>query len=69
MDRAHFDHVADEYRSLHARNIRRTGESPEFFAESKVKDVAAGLPTAAVAMLQILHFGVGNSLPYLSASL
>lgn len=66
MDRAHFDQVADEYRALHARNIRSTGESPEFFSEYKVKDVAAACPNAATAALRILDFGagVGNSLPY-----
>jgi SAM-dependent methyltransferase len=66
MDRVHFDRVADEYRSLHARNIRSSGESPEFFAEYKVKDVAGSIPDAAVAALRILDFGVGvgNSLPY-----
>lgn len=66
MDRVHFDQVADEYRSLHARNIRSSGESPEFFAEYKVRDVAASIPDSATAPLRILDFGVGvgNSLPY-----
>jgi SAM-dependent methyltransferase len=66
MDRVHFDQVADEYYALHARNIRYSGESPEFFAEYKVKDVAAVMADAAQKPLQILDFGagVGNSLPY-----
>jgi SAM-dependent methyltransferase len=67
MDRAHFDRVADEYHALHARNIRITGESPEFFAEYKVKDLAAAYPATSAVAYQILDFGtgVGNSLPYL----
>jgi SAM-dependent methyltransferase len=66
MDRIHFDQVADEYYALHARNIRSSGEAPEFFAEYKVKDVAAVMADAAQKPLQILDFGagVGNSLPY-----
>jgi ubiquinone/menaquinone biosynthesis C-methylase UbiE len=66
MDRVHFDKVADEYHALHTRNIRYSGESSEFFAEYKVKDVAAVMADAAQKPLQILDFGtgVGNSLPY-----
>ena len=40
MDDAEFDRFADDYRSLHAANIRASGETPEFFAEYKVRDVA-----------------------------
>ncbi len=67
MDRAHFDQVADEYHALHARNISVTGESPEFFAEYKVKDIADLYPDARGSIYQILDFGtgVGNSLPFL----
>lgn len=66
MDRVHFDQVADEYCALHARNIRCSGEAPEFFAEYKIKDVAAAMAEAAQGPLQILDFGagVGNSIPY-----
>lgn len=66
MDRAQFDFVADEYHNLHTRNIRITGESPEFFAEYKVKDMAQALGDAARGPLRILDFGVGvgNSLPF-----
>ena len=31
--KAEFDKFADEYRALHARNIRLSGEGPEYFAE------------------------------------
>jgi ubiquinone/menaquinone biosynthesis C-methylase UbiE len=66
MERVHFDQVADEYYALHARNIGYSGEAPEFFAEYKVKDVAAVMADGAHKPLQILDFGagVGNSLPY-----
>jgi ubiquinone/menaquinone biosynthesis C-methylase UbiE len=66
MDRVHFDQVADEYYALHARNIRCSGEAPEFFSEYKIKDVAAVMADVADKPLQILDFGagVGNSLPF-----
>lgn len=66
MDRAHFDRVADEYYALHALNISVTGESPEFFAEYKVKDVASFFPNTGPRNYRILDFGtgVGNSLPF-----
>ena len=68
MDNAQFDFVADEYQTLHSRNIRITGESPEFFAEYKVKDMALELGASAATSLRILDFGVGvgNSLQYFS---
>ena len=34
---AEFDQFADNYDQLHARNIRSTGEAPEYFAEYKVR--------------------------------
>lgn len=67
MQESEFDRFADEYRQLHARNIRASGEGPEFFAEYKVSDVALALgPTASSAELKILDFGagIGTSVPY-----
>jgi SAM-dependent methyltransferase len=67
MDEAEFDRFADEYRALHAANIRLSGESPDFFAEYKVADVAAMLaPLQSGAEPAILDFGagVGTSVPY-----
>ena len=67
MDQAEFDAFADEYHLAHGRNIKASGESPEFFHEYKVVDVATALaPASAESNLQILDFGcgVGNSLPY-----
>jgi SAM-dependent methyltransferase len=66
MDEAEFDRFADEYRALHAANIRVSGESPEFFAEYKVADVAALLGGRVDNDPAILDFGagVGTSVPY-----
>jgi SAM-dependent methyltransferase len=67
MDPAEFDSFADEYQSAHAKNIKASGEAPEFFHEYKVADVARALtPTVAQTQLQVLDFGcgVGNSLPH-----
>jgi SAM-dependent methyltransferase len=67
MDEAEFDRFADEYRTLHAANIRASGETPEFFAEYKVRDVAALLASRQLPPHPaILDFGagVGTSVPY-----
>ena len=67
MDEAEFDRFADEYRQMHAQNIRASGEAPEFFAEYKIADVAKLLPAAVAASgPAILDFGagVGTSVPY-----
>ena len=39
MNRAEFDRFADEYEALHAQNIAVTGETPDYFAEYKIRDV------------------------------
>jgi ubiquinone/menaquinone biosynthesis C-methylase UbiE len=60
MDSAEFDRFADEYRQLHANNIRLSGEGPEYFAEYKVVDVAALLRTGGFPPdPAILDFGAG----------
>lgn len=69
MEKIEFDKFADEYRSMHARNISYSGESPEFFAEYKVKDVAKLVSTDFVmpaVPLNIIDFGsgIGTSVPY-----
>lgn len=69
MQESEFDKFADEYRAVHARNIRISGEAPEYFAEYKVKDVADALKklgTHDKPDLHILDFGagVGASVPY-----
>lgn len=63
---AEFDLFADEYRLLHEENVAITGESPEYFAEYKIADLAELLGRLRVPTTRILDFGsgIGNSLPY-----
>lgn len=69
MDKAEFDKFADEYRSLHAANIAISGEGPDYFAEYKIRDMAAeyfahcGSATDAPAVLD-LGAGIGTSVPF-----
>ena len=67
MDRAEFDKFADEYRAVHAANIRSSGETPEYFAEYKIVDVARQLTGMGISPNRILDFGagVGSSVPYI----
>ncbi len=60
-----FDKFAEEYLAMHASNIRASGESPEFFAEYKIKDIAEVLEKK-LAVRKILDFGggIGTSVPY-----
>lgn len=66
MDRAEFDHFADEYLAQHRSNIAVTGEDPEFFAEYKIAVVRRLLDAAAVAPRRIVDFGsgIGASMPF-----
>ena len=66
MQETEFDKFADEYRNTHAKNIGASGETPEFFAEYKVKDLAELVPKRATEALRILDFGagVGTSVPW-----
>ena len=70
MDIGEFDKFADEYRAMHATNIAISGESPDFFADYKIRDVArifqeAGI-AASVPHPRILDFGagIGTSVPF-----
>jgi SAM-dependent methyltransferase len=71
MDEAEFDKFADEYRSLHAANIRFSGEDPEYFAEYKVADIAAELAREKAIARRALDFGagVGYSVPFFTRHL
>jgi ubiquinone/menaquinone biosynthesis C-methylase UbiE len=71
MDEAEFDKFADEYRSMHAANIRLSGEDPEYFAEYKVVDLAAELGRAGIVARKALDFGagVGYSVPFFARHL
>jgi ubiquinone/menaquinone biosynthesis C-methylase UbiE len=71
MNEEEFDKFADEYLGLHKRNIRLTGEEPEFFARYKVELTAHLWSTLGCATpTTILDFGcgIGNSLPHLARS-
>jgi ubiquinone/menaquinone biosynthesis C-methylase UbiE len=67
-----FDRFAEQYHAQHAANIAVSGESPDFFAEYKVVDIAQIVaerhPDAGPAgsNLNILDFGagIGNSVPF-----
>lgn len=71
MDEVEFDKFADEYRQLHAANIRLSGEQPEYFAEYKIVDIAAELARDGVAARTALDFGagVGYSVPHFARHL
>ena len=66
MDEVEFDKFADEYRAMHAANIRLSGEDPEYFAEYKVIDIAAELGRDNIVARAALDFGagVGYSVPF-----
>ena len=69
MDRAEFDKFADEYRAMHAGNIAMSGESPEYFAEYKVRDLVRFYCASHryIAAPRVLDFGagVGTSVPFM----
>jgi ubiquinone/menaquinone biosynthesis C-methylase UbiE len=71
MDEAEFDKFADEYRDLHAANIRLSGEGPEYFAEYKVVDIAKELARDNAVARRALDFGagVGYSVPFFTRHL
>jgi ubiquinone/menaquinone biosynthesis C-methylase UbiE len=66
MDVAEFDQFADEYYRTHAANISASGETPDYFAEYKIKDIVTQLQADGATPRAILDFGsgVGNSIPY-----
>jgi hypothetical protein len=67
MDVAEFDQFVDEYHNLHQENIRITGETPEYFAEYKIRDLRRVVNSFGVNSENILDFGmgIGNSTPFL----
>jgi len=68
MDRTEFDKFADEYRSLHETNIAASGETPEYFAEYKIKDLKQLMnkdgPPAGGRRFLDFGAGVGTSVPF-----
>jgi SAM-dependent methyltransferase len=68
MDRSEFDKFADEYKSLHEANIAVSGETPEYFAEYKIKDlkslVSMDVPLQDGGRFLDFGAGVGASVPF-----
>ena len=68
MERTEFDRFADEYAQQHARNIRVSGETPEYFARYKVQDVARLCAARMPARILDFGAGVGASVPHWRAA-
>jgi len=66
VQKAEFDKFADEYYALHQKNIRLSGEAPEFFAEYKIRDIFQLLTDQGEKPRRILDFGagIGTSVPH-----
>ena len=66
MQKAEFDKFADEYYVLHQKNIQAFGESTDFFAEYKIKDIFKLFMNKVQSPWNILDFGagIGTSVPH-----
>ncbi|MEZ5512873.1 MAG: class I SAM-dependent methyltransferase [Steroidobacteraceae bacterium] len=66
MNQSEFDQFADEYTRQHSRNVRLSGETPDYFAEYKVRDISRHLGSRSTLALDVLDFGAGvcSSLPW-----
>lgn len=66
MAKAEFDSYADTYYEEHKKNIKITGEDPEYFAEYKIADLARHFSKVKTPISRIADFGsgIGNSIPY-----
>ncbi len=66
MAKAEFDSYADTYYQDHKKNIKITGEDPEYFAEYKIADLARHFSKTQTSISRIADFGsgIGNSIPY-----
>ncbi len=69
MKSADFDIFANEYESIHKDNIKFSGESPSYFADYKVYDLAKEFRAynrKDIKSPKILDFGsgIGTSVPY-----
>jgi SAM-dependent methyltransferase len=68
MDVAEFDKFADEYLAAHARNIRISGEQPDYFARYKIEEIRRRWTAAEPGAVLDFGAGIGNSLPHLKAA-
>jgi len=66
MYETEFDKFAEEYVNLHKKNIKISGESPEFFAEYKIKDLLDLTQDYGFNPKRIMDFGsgIGSSVPF-----
>src|ERR1700719_3258171 len=66
MDKVEFDRFADEYYDQHRANVAVTGESPEYFAEYKVRKLKQIVEHSNIGVSRICDFGsgIGNSIPF-----
>jgi SAM-dependent methyltransferase len=69
MNEAEFDKFADEYHASLTAGIAISGESPEYFSEYKIADIAHECRQHAQSQdrsVKLLDFGagIGNSVPY-----
>jgi SAM-dependent methyltransferase len=66
MDRVEFDRFADEYHDQHRANVAVTGESPEYFAEYKIRKLRQVVDRSNIRVSRICDFGsgIGNSIPF-----
>lgn len=62
---AEFDAHASQYAHQHNQSIKLSGESPDFFAEYKIRELARSVAGWGYDAPDILDFGsgIGNSLP------
>lgn len=69
MNEAEFDKFADEYYASLVAGIAISGESPEYFSEYKIADIARECPQQSRSLdnrVRVLDFGagIGNSVPF-----
>ncbi len=66
MDKAEFDRFADAYYDQHRDNVAVTGESPEYFAEYKIRQLKEIVAHDRIEVSRICDFGsgIGNSIPF-----
>lgn len=59
-----FDQYADDYLSLHEKNIALSGESPEYFSMYKVVETARLLKETKISSILDFGCGIGSSMPH-----
>lgn len=66
METVEFDLFANQYYKQHRANIAITGESPEYFAEYKIRVLSELAHARELQVDRILDFGsgIGNSVPH-----